>query len=202
MNRFPRVLGIRLGYDTDQVDLLVRRIEATLGRGAPEGEPVTADEIRDARFRVRLGGYNEVAVDFALEAFIVAIETRPTGADGRPVVPARRAAPEEPGQGAREKRDDDEDRAARVERVAFRPGRLGMGYDEDEVDAFLDRIVATLRGTTDTPLTPGDVREARFATVMLRPGYAIGEVDEFLEELAGALEPEPHPAGDDTPRDL
>ncbi|WP_436759258.1 DivIVA domain-containing protein [Streptosporangium sp. V21-05] len=189
MNRFPRVLGIRLGYDTDQVDLLVRRIEGTLGRGAPEGDPVTADEIRDARFRVRLGGYNEVAVDFALEAFIVAIETRPTGAGGRPAVPARRTAPGQPEEsGPGEREEEDEERAARVERVAFRPGRLGMGYDEDEVDAFLDRIVATLRGTTDTPLTPGDVREARFATVMLRPGYAIGEVDEFLEELAGALE--------------
>ncbi|WP_440104523.1 DivIVA domain-containing protein [Streptosporangium sp. H16] len=182
-----------MGYDPDQVDLLVRRIEGTLGRGAPEGEPVTADEIRDARFRTRLGGYNEVAVDFALEAFIVAIETRPTGADGRPVVPARRAAPEEP------EREENEDRAARVERVAFRPGRLGMGYNEDEVDAFLDRIVATLRGTTDTPLTPGDVRAARFATVMLRPGYAIAEVDEFLDELADVLEP--RPAGDDAFRD-
>ncbi|MER5650373.1 DivIVA domain-containing protein [Streptosporangium sp. NPDC002524] len=203
MNRFPRVLGIRLGYDTDQVDLLVRRIEGTLGRGAPEGEPVTADEIRDARFRVRLGGYNEVAVDFALEAFIVAIETRPTGTDGRPAVPARRTAPERPGESGESgpgEREEDEERAARVERVAFRPGRLGMGYDEDEVDAFLDRIVATLRGTTDSPLTPGDVRGARFATVMLRPGYAIGEVDEFLDEVAGALEP--RPAGDDASRDL
>lgn len=66
-----------------------------------------------------------------------------------------------------------------------------MGYNEDEVDAFLDRIVATLRGTTDTPLTPGDVREARFSTVMLRPGYAIGEVDEFLAEMAGVLETHP-----------
>ncbi|MEU4540780.1 DivIVA domain-containing protein [Streptosporangium sp. NPDC023825] len=194
MNRFPRVLGIRRGYDPGQVDLLVRRIEGTLGRGVPEGEPVTADEIRDARFRTRLGGYNEVAVDFALEAFIVAIETRPTGTDGRPVVPARRAAPEEL------EREEHEDRAARVERVAFRPGRLGMGYNEDEVDAFLDRIVATLRGTTDTPLTPSDVREARFATVMLRPGYAIAEVDEFLDELAGVLEHR-RPGGDDAFRD-
>ncbi|MEU8378537.1 DivIVA domain-containing protein [Streptosporangium sp. NPDC048865] len=174
-----------MGYDTDQVDLLVRRIEGTLGRGVPEGGPVTADEIRDARFRTRLGGYNEVAVDFALEAFIVAIETRPTGTDGRPAAPAGLTAPGEPARG------EYEDHAARVERVAFRPGRLGMGYNEDEVDDFLDRIVATLRGTTDTPLTPGDVRGARFATVMLRPGYAIGDVDEFLDELADLMESRP-----------
>ncbi|MER6170710.1 DivIVA domain-containing protein [Streptosporangium sp. NPDC001681] len=241
MNRFPRVLGVRTGYDPDQVDLLVRRIEGTLGRGAPEGEPITADEIREARFRTKLGGYHEIAVDFALEAFIVAIETRPTGADGRPIVPARRqpapwpTAPQEqewaqraepplrdpgaaerepaavarhPGAAEREPAavvravwepvagglpeplgaDEIEEHAVRVERAAFRPGRLGMGYNEDQVDTFLDRIVATLRGTTDQPLTPDDVRGARFATVLLRPGYAVGEVDEFLADLAGVLE--------------
>lgn len=227
LNRFPRVLGVRTGYDPDQVDLLVRRIEGTLGRGTPEGEPITADEIREARFRTKLGGYHEIAVDFALEAFIVAIETRPTGADGRPIVPARRqpvpwpTAPQEqqwaqraepplrdPGAAEREPAavvravwepvagglpeplgaDEIEEHAVRVERAAFRPGRLGMGYNEDQVDTFLDRIVATLRGTTDQPLTPDDVRGARFATVLLRPGYAVGQVDEFLADLAGVLE--------------
>ncbi|WP_281249818.1 DivIVA domain-containing protein [Streptosporangium canum] len=81
-----------------------------------------------------------------------------------------------------------EEHAAMVERAAFRAGRLGMGYNEDQVDAFLDRVVATLRGTTDQPVTPGDVRAARFATVILKPGYAVGEVDEFLTDLAGVLE--------------
>ncbi|MFI7053812.1 DivIVA domain-containing protein [Streptosporangium canum] len=81
-----------------------------------------------------------------------------------------------------------EEHAARVERAAFRAGRLGMGYNEDQVDAFLDRVVATLRGTTDQPVTPGDVRAARFATVILKPGYAVSDVDEFLTDLAGVLE--------------
>lgn len=171
-----------------QVDRLVRRIEGTLGRATPEGEPITADEIRGARLRTRRGGYHELAVDFALEAFIVAVETRSTETGGRPIVPARNTAPAEPERKDREDQGEWEGHAARVERVAFRSGRLGMGYDEDEVDAFLDRAVATLRGTTDTPLTPEGVREARFTTVILRPGYAIGEVDEFLADLAGALE--------------
>nr|BFE87406.1 hypothetical protein GCM10020093_100070 [Planobispora longispora] len=82
------MLGLRSGYDPDQVDALVRRIEGTLGRGEPVDEPITADEIREARFRAKLGGYNETAVDFALEAFIVAIETRPE----RGRVPQPRAA--------------------------------------------------------------------------------------------------------------
>ncbi len=270
MNRFPRVLGVRAGYDPDQVDALIRRIEGTLGRGSLEGEPITADEIRDARFRTKLGGYNEMAVDFALEAFIVAVETRPaeshrqvpprprprrepppapagegagsaephasSGEDvraGEPRVPAGGsgwgdephvsaaesgwadesygsadgspsvADPRPAGEGARagdlppaseeyaaseETLAAFEEHAAMVERAAFRAGRLGMGYNEDQVDAFLDRVVATLRGTTDQPVTPGDVRAARFATVILKPGYAVSEVDEFLTDLAGVLE--------------
>ncbi|WP_326636819.1 DivIVA domain-containing protein [Streptosporangium sp. NBC_01755] len=255
MNHFPRVLGVRTGYDPDQVDLLVRRIEGTLGRGAPEGEPITADEIRDARFRAKPGGYHEIAVDFALEAFIVAIETRYPGAVDREPVAGGSSEPlgaietrypgavdrepvaggsseplgaietRYPGAvdrepvaggsseplGAIETRypgavdrepvaggspeplgaDEAEEHAARVERVAFRPGRLGMGYNEDQVDAFLNRVAATLRGTIDRPLTPDDVRGVRFATVMLRPGYAVSEVDGFLADLAGVLEAHP-----------
>ncbi|HEY9524682.1 MAG TPA: DivIVA domain-containing protein, partial [Thermopolyspora sp.] len=83
--------------------------------------------------------------------------------------------------------DRAEVQATRVERVAFRAGRLGMGYDEDEVDAFLDRIVATLRGTTGQPLTAREVREVTFSIVLFKPGYAVGEVDEFLAELADVI---------------
>ncbi|MFC4057594.1 DivIVA domain-containing protein [Planomonospora corallina] len=467
MNRFPRVLGVRYGYDPDQVDALIRRIEGTLGRGEPVGEPITADEIRDARFRTKLGGYNETAVDYALDAFIVAVETLtagthraepaaveapgagtpqtpaaagpwngagneagngagnghapadprpaappappappaaavppaahvppaaqdahvplvsqtpPTGPDRpvhappgpdvrvapapdllsgpaapdpapvhappgpdvrvapapdvtqgpvpdapsvpdvesgagtgpapagpvredrpvpedrpetgpvvgavpasaepaagavpvsaepvtdvRPVVetpavpgapsapdadphPAEAAAatvplapaaqgpvppappapaaqgpvptaPSEPAQAAparsvpwptppasipgpvplrlpdyrpvaqeRAAPPAAEEEAARVERVAFRPGRLGMGYDEEEVDVFLDRVAATLRGTAEDPVTPADVREARFSTVIFRPGYSVSQVDAFLNDMAEVLE--------------
>ncbi|MCG5219028.1 DivIVA domain-containing protein [Streptosporangium sp. KLBMP 9127] len=170
MNRFPRVLGVRAGYDPAQVDALVRRIEGTLGRGTLDGDEVTADEIRLTRFRTRRGGYHEKAVDYALEAFIVAIETR---------------APEEPAPAAETSLEAE---AVKVERAAFRPGRLGMGYDEDEVDAFLDRIVATLRGTTDQRVSADDVRSATFSTVMLRAGYAVGDVDAFLTGVAGVLE--------------
>jgi len=83
VNRFPRVPPVVPGYDPDEVDALIKRIEATLGKGVLEGEPVTADELRAARFRVRLGGYNEIAVDYALEAFIIAVENKD--------VPPRRA---------------------------------------------------------------------------------------------------------------
>jgi DivIVA domain-containing protein len=311
VNRFPRVPAVVPGYDPDEVDALIKRIEATLGKGVLEDEPVTADEIRAARFRVRLGGYNEMAVDYALEAFIIAVENKdvpprrageaaateqapgrngipdhapaaprdatppeqpppepaaasragavttsgpearavpdggaarratgtasppwPTmpedaiprnGAAGGPPWPTKplprpepaeaaaqdggdgTAEPEEPAQaaaasgpapaaGAAAADEPDgpgeewfEEQARRVEQVSFRSGRLGMGYSEEEVDAFLDRIVATLRRTTDEPLTADDVRQVRFSTVLFRPGYAIGEVDEFLAEIAEVI---------------
>ena len=78
---------------------------------------------------------------------------------------------------------------ADVHNVAFSKPPIGKrGYNEDEVDAFLDRIVATLRGTTQYPVTAKDVREVQFSTVMFKPGYLIADVDAFLESIAEVLE--------------
>ncbi|WP_219463379.1 DivIVA domain-containing protein [Nonomuraea rhizosphaerae] len=170
---------MRSGYDPVEVDALIGRIEATLGRGPRDLEPVTADDVRRATFRAKRGGYQETAVDFALEAFVVALETRTKS-------PVRLALHEPTGELLRE--EWFEQQAARVERVAFRAGRMGTGYNEDEIDAFLDRIVATLRGTTDNPVTAEDVREVRFSTVLLRPGYLIADVDSFLAGIADVLQ--------------
>ncbi|MEU7916376.1 DivIVA domain-containing protein [Microbispora bryophytorum] len=195
MNRFPRVMAVRLGYDPGQVDDFVRRIERTLGLGPLDGPPVTGDEIRNAKFAVKLGGYNETAVDFALDAFIVAVEAPAARTAAAPSVRTRaeeRTRPDPaPAKAAGAAEYWLETQAARVERVAFRPGRLGMGYREEEVDAFLDRVVATLRGTAAEPLTAEQVRRATFATVVFRPGYAIQEVDGFLAEMANVLERRP-----------
>jgi DivIVA domain-containing protein len=65
---------------------------------------------------------------------------------------------------------------------------MGTGYGEDEIDAFLDRVVATLRGTTDYPVTAQEVRDAKFSTVLLRPGYLIADVDSFLAGIADVLD--------------
>ncbi|WP_370027279.1 DivIVA domain-containing protein [Planotetraspora sp. GP83] len=297
-------MGVRLGYDPQQVDELIQRIERTLGRAPLEGPPVTADDIRGAKFGVKLGGYNEIAVDFALDAFIVAMESRAAQTEPPPALPALPALPGRPGEAPSapsapsapvadqvtgpgesrgpvqdvvvrpaDRRPEDtvrpaepglpvegaapelaktefaktefaktleiapqahavrqaglapegatgnpgparqhgpagepapirergsaegdsppsrwETEAARVERVAFRPGRFGMGYKEAEVDAFLDRVVATLRGAADRPVTPEQVKSATFATVMFRAGYAISEVDGFLAQIAEILE--------------
>ena len=60
------------------------------------------------------------------------------------------------------------------------------GYSEEEVDAFLDRIVDKLlqgeRGTLRTL-----AGEARFTTVRLRPGYVMADVDSMLASVEQAL---------------
>jgi DivIVA domain-containing protein len=80
--------------------------------------------------------------------------------------------------------------------VAFDRAPLGKrGYDEKQVDAFLDRIESTLAGT-DT-LTPDEVREVVFADApRLKRGYHEDQVDAFLDLVVSTLEqlPEPDPA--------
>jgi DivIVA domain-containing protein len=63
----------------------------------------------------------------------------------------------------------------------FRVTRLGPGYDEEDVDDFLDEVVATLgRGE---PLTPAEVRGVQFRTTRVLPGYAQQDVDDLLAQI-------------------
>jgi len=104
-----------------------------------------------------------------------------------------------------------------VAKKKFRPVKWAEGYDVDQVDAFLDRVQATLAaherggagaslpdgmlaraaaaaaGSTGTAVpadglcTPEDVVGARFAPTKFRQGYHQGEVDDFLDEVVAAL---------------
>src|ERR1022692_1931827 len=99
---------------------------------------------------------------------------------------------------------------ADVRNKQFSTTRLRPGYDEEEVDAFLDEVEAELdrliqeneelraklaevlrggkvpgpklgeRQGDNMPLTPADVRNKQFSTTRLRPGYDEEEVDAFL----------------------
>jgi DivIVA domain-containing protein len=70
---------------------------------------------------------------------------------------------------------------SRIENARFSTTRLHVGYDELEVDKFLDLLVETLSGGGS--LDPQLVRDARFATTRLRPGYSQPDVDALLEEV-------------------
>ena len=72
----------------------------------------------------------------------------------------------------------------RITNVTFGTVRLAPGYDEEEVDVFLDQLVAAL--SQDGQLDRAQLRGARFSTTRIRPGYAMPDVDTFLDEVAQA----------------
>jgi DivIVA domain-containing protein len=69
-----------------------------------------------------------------------------------------------------------------VHNVAFSKPPIGRrGYNEDEVDAFLDAVEAALRDPTGRTLTPEQVRNVAFSKPPIgKRGYNKGEVDAFL----------------------
>ncbi len=75
-----------------------------------------------------------------------------------------------------------------VDCVAFDKAPLGRrGYNEDQVDEFLDRVQATLAGTDN--LTAQEVREVVFdAAPFIRRGYHEDQVDDFLDVVVTELD--------------
>jgi DivIVA domain-containing protein len=72
----------------------------------------------------------------------------------------------------------------RIKKATFGTTRFSAGYDEEEVVAFLDKVVAVL-GQAGRP-DHGGLSNAQFTTVRLRPGYAKQDVDRLLREVSQA----------------
>ncbi|QQQ80262.1 DivIVA domain-containing protein [Saccharothrix sp. 6-C] len=119
----------------------------------------------------------------------------PPASPARPASPASPSSPASPaplvrprpGPGTRPLTARD------VRTAAFgKPPRGRRGYQESQVDKFLDRIENTLLGQDD--LTAREVREVRFSRPMFgRRGYDETEVDAFLARVEKQL-------GDGPPR--
>jgi DivIVA domain-containing protein len=164
MPDFP--LAVR-GYHRDHVDALIARIEGTLGRAQLFAAPVTAAEVGRVRFAITLRGYQGRAVDERLEAYLRELEDKENG-------------------GRRRLSAAETDRLiGLVRNVRFVTTRLTEGYDEREVDAFLDRLIVQLR---ERRARSADIRGARFRTTRVRPGYAQSDVDGFLDHLASEID--------------
>ncbi|WP_285729577.1 DivIVA domain-containing protein [Nocardiopsis sp. ATB16-24] len=228
---------LRPGYNEQDVDELLDRIEATLValEGGPRKGPlITAEEVRNSRFRTtRLSpGYREDEVDDFLDLVIADLTERGLGRPGdqrhSPPLPPRhgsdpaasRGTPETHGRAERYEAGGPE-RAARsragssharsgtphprsgpprpalmtprdIREQQFATTRLTTGYNEQEVDDFLDRAEFTLdmlqRGRPDqATLTAAEVERVQFATTRARPGYDPAQVDHFLDVLAEEL---------------
>jgi DivIVA domain-containing protein len=63
----------------------------------------------------------------------------------------------------------------------FRTTGLRAGYDVNEIDAFLDRLITDLERDHDVS---GLVEAARFSPVKRR-GYEMTQVDDLLDRIAG-----------------
>lgn len=81
--------------------------------------------------------------------------------------------------------------AEQVHNVAFGKPPIGMrGYNEDEVDAFLDVVEAALRDPAGRALTADQVRNVAFSKPPIgKRGYNEDEVDQFLEAVAAQMHP-------------
>jgi DivIVA domain-containing protein len=161
MRAFPHAAH---GYSCEQVDTFVARIQGTLGRSPLYAPPVTADEVRAVRFARRMHGYRMSAVDEALETYVRELEDK---------------------AGRNRMRSGEVDQLiGLVRNVRFGTTRLNVGYDEREVDAFLDKMIVALR---ENRARPSEVNKAVFATTRMRPGYRQTDVDAFLDRLASEI---------------
>jgi DivIVA domain-containing protein len=84
-----------------------------------------------------------------------------------------------------------------VRNVAFSKPPIGKrGYNEDEVDAFLDRVEAALRDPSGSTLTAEQVRNVAFSKPPIgKRGYNEDGVDAFLDLLERQVSAAPSPAG-------
>ncbi|GIJ43844.1 hypothetical protein Val02_07300 [Virgisporangium aliadipatigenens] len=77
--------------------------------------------------------------------------------------------------------------ARRTDEITFRRPRMGRpGYEEDEVDAFLDEVIRAC--AEGVPLDPARVRGVSFRKSRIgRRGYDEDEVDVYLDEVEEAM---------------
>lgn len=212
---------LRPGYNEEDVDALLDRIEATLV--ALEGGPrtgllITADEVRASRFRTTRfsPGYNEDEVDDFLDLVIADLAGRGLGSAGTasppasppPLPPEPQAPPGRTGRQAGPPHDAASPAAGSYENhpsappsqltakdvreQQFATTRLTTGYNEQEVDDFLDRAEFTLAALQQgrpnrATLSSTEVERVQFATTRARPGYDPEQVDRFLDLLAETL---------------
>lgn len=163
MAEFPVVFR---GYNRYEVDAFISRIEGTLGRRALFALPVSVDDVGAVRFGTALRGYLTTAVDKVLVDYRHVLEAREGGRRRLPAGGADRLI-------------------GLVRNVRFANTWRREGYDEADVDAFLDQMIIALGARR---AWAGDVRAARFGATRLRRGYSQPEVDAFLEHLANEID--------------
>jgi DivIVA domain-containing protein len=165
-DRFPRVSRLHKGYHRRQVDQFLNNVEVSLSGMIPMP---TATEIRRAGFEMRRGGYQPHAVDEALDALearVLAVQQMSAGRRGRP----------DPAGDAAVLRDE---LSAPYMHRFDRASAWRRGYDMDDVDDFVDRVLGALDGGPG--VTVDEVRGVVFRP--RRGGYRESAVDDALDHV-------------------
>jgi len=169
-DRFPRVSRLHKGYHRRQVDQFVNNVEVSLSGMIPMP---TATDIRRAGFELRRGGYGTQAVDEALDALearVLAVQQMSAGRRGRPDAAGDASVLRDELSGSYMHRFD-------------RASAWRRGYDMDDVDDFVDRVLVSLdEGIT---LSVDDVRGVVFRP--RRGGYRESTVDDALDHVVEHL---------------
>jgi DivIVA domain-containing protein len=172
--RFPRASLWRRGYHCRQVDVFLERVEVSLQGDLP---PMAAADIRRAGFELVRHGYAVAAVDARLDD----LEERALLVEGATSGRRVRSDPDTDVQFLRDQLNEP------YMRRFPRSGMLRRGYDLDDVDGLVDRVLARFNGVnnTDQDLSVEDVRTAGFKP--RRGGYAEEAVDEMLDRVVELL---------------
>jgi DivIVA domain-containing protein len=164
------VSRFRKGYHRRQVDQFVNNVEVSLSGMIPMP---TATEVRRAGFELRRGGYRTSAVDEALdvlEARVLAVQQMSAGRRGRPDPAGDAAVLRDELSGSYMHRFD-------------RASGWRRGYDMDDVDDFVDRVLVSLDG--GAAMSVDDVRSVSFRP--RRGGYREAAVDDALDHVVEHL---------------
>lgn len=186
----------REGYEKSSVDAYLEEIVATLRAWETEEDGAAPDyvlhsgDVTGAAFptipAAHDEGYEEERVDDLLDDVVSTLVHYEAGAAA---AAGGSGAGADAGAGAALTADG-------AARRTFRVVKLRGGYDRQAVDAFMTRIVATLRaheagtwrrGGPDGLLTSADVLNIKFQATAFRSGYEQDEIDEFLDDVAQAL---------------
>ncbi|MCL2788278.1 MAG: DivIVA domain-containing protein [Micrococcales bacterium] len=175
---FRRAPGGRRGYDVDQVNGFFARAQAVYE--GQSSEPLTPAEVRSASFDQVRGGYDEGAVDGALDRLDQAFTRK-----------ERAAFIAQRGEQAWldrivERATTLYDRLGRPAGRKFAPAARGKpAYDKQQVDLLCQRLADYFN--TGKTLASADVRHAVFTAVRGARGYAMAPVDAFLDRAVEVL---------------
>jgi DivIVA domain-containing protein len=184
---FPGAGPQEPAYDAAEVDVFVERVEATL-RGE---DTLTAQDLLTVRFSpARPGGRG--CQKSGVDAFLMQVALSLKQLTARPRTPVRShyarnpaATPHLPRPASTAPRLNADD----LRNITFSCPPPGQpAYDPSEVDAFLDRVEATLRGRGT--LTVKEVAMVTFRSPAPgRSGYDEGEVEALLDLIEERLTP-------------